>query len=354
MNKYLSTKLKVLSFLLMILVVFIHSHNIAVKLLSGNTVLKHGYSSFIQDFISDGICYIAVPLFFCISGYLFFLKFEGSYKEFKSKYTKRFRTLVIPYLIWSIGVLLIFFIIQLLPVTSSLSENKIKDYSTVELLTKIFITPIPLQLWFVRDLILLTILSPVVYWLIRVLNFIPVGILFVAWIFDVDFTVPASVSLLFFVVGAYLSIKKDTLLLTDFSKRYLPFTVLWLALVLCRTILLYLNFENQVVLTILLKSFIVIGLLAAWSLYDFLFYKKDLSKISIYSVFSFSFFIFVFHIPILNVFKRGLFYFLGKEEFASLIIYITAPVITISLGILIGYYLKRYVPSFYGIITGGR
>jgi len=324
MNKYLSTKLKVLSFLLMILVVFIHSHNIAVKLLSGNTVLKHGYSSFIQDFISDGICYIAVPLFFCISGYLFFLKFEGSYKEFKSKYTKRFRTLVIPYLIWSIGVLLIFFIIQLLPVTSSLSENKIKDYSTV------------------------------VYWLIRVLNFIPVGILFVAWIFDVDFTVPASVSLLFFVVGAYLSIKKDTLLLTDFSKRYLPFTVLWLALVLCRTILLYLNFENQVVLTILLKSFIVIGLLAAWSLYDFLFYKKDLSKISIYSVFSFSFFIFVFHIPILNVFKRGLFYFLGKEEFASLIIYITAPVITISLGILIGYYLKRYVPSFYGIITGGR
>ena len=354
MNKYLSVKLKVLSFLLMILVVFIHSHNIAGRLLSGNTVLSNGYSSFIQDFISDGICYIAVPLFFCISGYLFFFNFKAGFKEFKSKYTKRFRTLVIPYLFWTIGVLLVYFILQLFPGTSNFSEIRIKDFRAIDFFNRIFIAPIPLQLWFVRDLIIITILSPVVYWLIRVLNFIPVLVLFVAWLFDFDFIILSNFSLLFFAFGAYLSIKKDTVLLKDFSKNHWIFMSLWLALILCRTILLYNNFDNPIVFNILIKSIILSGLFAVWCSYDFLFYKKDLSNIRIYSVFSFSFFIFAFHIPILNVFKRVLFYLIGKDEFASLFIYLAAPAITISLGILIGYNLKRFVPAFYGIITGAR
>jgi len=340
--------------MLMILVVFIHSHNIADRLLSGNTVLQHGYSSFFQDFISDGICYVAVPLFFCISGYLFFLKFKAGFNEFKLKYTKRFRTLLIPYLIWTIGVLGIYFLLQLFPGTRNFSEIKIRDFTTIDFFNRIFITPIPLQFWFVRDLILITILSPIVYWLIRILNFIPVLILFIAWILDVDFIVLSNFSLLFFAFGAYLSIKKDTVLLKDFSKKHWIFMSLWLALVLCRTILLYINFENHIVLTILLKSVILFGLLAVWSSYDYLFYTKDLSKIRIYKVFSFSFFVFAFHIPILNVFKRGLFYFMGKEEFASLYIYLAAPFITISLGLFIGYCLKRFVPGFYGILTGER
>src|SRR5665647_1106940 len=135
MNKYLSVKLKVVSFLLMIMVVFIHSINISDKIVSGNIILAKGYSSFIQTFISDGICLIAVPLFFVISGYLFFLNLEGTLDEFHTKYKKRLKTLLVPYLFWSIGVLLFFIVLQQIPQTISLFSNKlIRDYSSLELL----------------------------------------------------------------------------------------------------------------------------------------------------------------------------------------------------------------------------
>jgi len=355
MNKYLSVKLKVISFVLIILVVFIHSQNIGTTLLAGNIVLEHGYSFYFQNIISNGISLIAVPLFFCISGYLFFLKFEGSFKEFNSKITKRVRTLVVPYLIWSIGVLIFIFTLQLLPVSKYLFESKfIKDYSTIELLNKIFLSPIPLQFWFVRDLIVITFISPFIYWLIRGLKLISILILFITWFLDFDFIVLSGVSLLFFFIGAYLSINKKTILQNDFSKRYWIYTGIWLVLIFSRITLLYINFQDQIILNILNKSGIIIGIIAIWSLYDFLFKNKDLSVSGYYGVFSFSFFIYAFHIPSLSFLKKGIFYLLGKTEFVSLFNYITAPIIIIFFSIILGYYIKHYIPSFYRIITGGR
>ena len=355
MNKYLSVKLKIISFVLMILVVLIHSQNIGTTLLAGNIVIVHGYSFFFQSIISNGISLIAVPLFFCISGYLFYLKFEGSFTEYISKVTKRIRTLAVPYLVWSIGALLFIFTIQLLPVSKHLFESKfIKDYSAIELLNKIFISPIPLQLWFVRDLILLTLISPIIYWLIKGFNLISILILFITWFIDFDFIIVSNISLLFFFIGAYLSIKKETILQNDFSKRYWIYTGLWLFLIFSKVTLLYINNQDQIIINILSKSSIIIGIIAIWSLYDFLFKNKDLSITKYYGFFSFSFFVYAFHIPSLYFLKKGIFYFLGKTEFVSLFNYITAPIIIIFFSIIIGYYIKLYTPVFYRIITGGR
>ena len=66
-DRYLSNKIKNISFLLTILVVILHAYNI------DNTI---SIVSFIQTFISHGIATIAVPIFFMISGYLFFYKFN--------------------------------------------------------------------------------------------------------------------------------------------------------------------------------------------------------------------------------------------------------------------------------------
>lgn len=107
MNTYLSEKLKVISFIAMILVVLLHSYNLIVRLKTGTVVLDRGYNFFIQEFISQGITRIAVPLFFAISGYLFFLNLSGTWSEFKEKYRKRIKTLLLPYLFWSLWSLLV-------------------------------------------------------------------------------------------------------------------------------------------------------------------------------------------------------------------------------------------------------
>jgi hypothetical protein len=76
------------------------------------------------------------------------------------------------------------------------------------------------------------------------------------------------------------------------------------------------------------------------------------SKLSI--LFSFTFFIFAFHEPILTILKKGFFSILGQGEMISTIIYFAAPTIAIISSIFIGYFLKKATPQFYSLLTGGR
>lgn len=79
MNKSLSKKITIISFITMIMVVFLHANNLVINLKAGNIKINRGYNSFIQDFFTQGITRVAVPIFFIISGYLFFLNVEGKF-----------------------------------------------------------------------------------------------------------------------------------------------------------------------------------------------------------------------------------------------------------------------------------
>lgn len=63
MNKYLSDKLRIISLISMIMVVFLHSYNVTVKFSSGNMSFNDGYNVFIQNFFSQGITRIACQFF---------------------------------------------------------------------------------------------------------------------------------------------------------------------------------------------------------------------------------------------------------------------------------------------------
>ena len=93
MDKYLSNKIKNISLILTFLVVILHAYNLE----NSEDVLS--INSFIQNIISYGICTIAVPMFFLISGYLFFYKFDPTLQGLINKYKKRFKSLVIPFVI---------------------------------------------------------------------------------------------------------------------------------------------------------------------------------------------------------------------------------------------------------------
>ena len=78
MNKYLSKKIKVLSLLSMILVVYQHMGRGAKLDVYTYTMLPtEGWiNSFAELSLAQGIARIAVPLFFIISGFLFFRNIE--------------------------------------------------------------------------------------------------------------------------------------------------------------------------------------------------------------------------------------------------------------------------------------
>jgi hypothetical protein len=258
-------------------------------------------------------------------------------------------------LFWSILGLIGFYILQILPQTNRFFTNKlIRDYSINEILSTVFINPIPYQLWFVKALMIMTILSPVIYFLIRYLRFISVLLFGVTWFLGFDFIVVSNDALFFFVFGAFLCINEKKLEELEFQMKSWIFTLFWIVIVFCKTILIYIKFPNTIIITALQDVGILIGMLAIWTLYDSLFLNKELNSLKFYPIFSFSFFIYVSHEPTLTIVKKTLFYIMGKGEFISLFVYVIAPLLTIIFSLFIGCFLKLVTPKLYEIITGGR
>lgn len=355
-NKFLSDKLKAISFLLMVMVVFLHSYNLEIKFTTGSGLIEKGYNSFIQDLISQGVTRIAVPLFFIISGYLFFLSFKNSsLTEFFSKYKKRSKTIVLPYLLWSIYGILLYLVLQLIPFSKPFFTNElIVDYSVNQLLNRIFINPIPYQLWFLRDLIVLIIFSPILYWLIKYFKFYIISIFLITWFFQLNYLIFSNEALLFFALGAFFSIKKINIQKTKVKKRNVIFSIIWISLIIIKTSLVYLNFENEWLIKILHKSSILIGIISIWLIYDVIFKKTDIAKTKYYQLFQYTFFLYAFHEPVLTIFKKAFYYILGQSELSSLLIYISVPLVTIFVSILIGFITRKIIPKYYYLMTGGR
>lgn len=167
------------------------------------------------DFVSIVITDCAVPLFFIISGYLFFYKNKGIIN--KQLYTtilkKKVNSLMIPYLLWNIvAVLLIpqrFF-------GASLIEKIFGFWSTDPAHSS---GPWDSPLWFIRDLFIVMLFSPLISYLTRRFKLVFLSVLVIIYYFHSKSFLPgiSIVSWLFFSIGAYLAIVKS-----DFSKGLTP------------------------------------------------------------------------------------------------------------------------------------
>lgn len=353
MNQYLSIKFRIISFILMVLVVYLHSYNLEVNIATDSVQIGYGYNSIIQDFISNGIARIAVPAFFMISGYLFFFGLKDfTIKQYLSKISKRLKTLLLPYLLWSLFGLILYFLLQSIPQSKPFfTKTLISNLNVYELFFKLIYDPIPYQLWFIRDLILIVITSPLIYLLIKYLRGFLIFAAFCLWLINFDILIYSVEALFFFTLGSYLAINKHSI---DKEWNVSPILLLslWLILLIIK---LYLNYINgDVFLKLLIHQFsILVGMMALWGSYDAIFKKRKYTP-SKNSVILLSFFLFVSHEPLLTIIKKLFYFVLGISELTSLIIYIISPVITITICLFAGQIVKKSAPRMYMVLTGGR
>ena len=94
--------------------------------------------------------------------------------------------------------------------------------------------------------------------------------------------------------------------------------------------------------------------MAVWGIYDLWFKNYDLSSKKYYNIAKLSFFLFVFHEPILTIVKKAMFYALGTNEIKSLLIYLVAPIVTITICLITGYIIKNKTSKLNSLITGNR
>lgn len=171
---------------------------------------------------------VAVPLFFILSGYYFFNKTDFTAYTYLRKLQRRIKTIVIPYLLWNLIAIIpfynfILFMFRDIPFTFSIpstyqifwnydlyASNSITSNS----FDNGFLThPANMPLWYIKELMVLFIFAPLLYFILTKTNYLFFGLLIICTIFKKwPSFIPFSYSaVLFFSIGAYISIKKLTL-----------------------------------------------------------------------------------------------------------------------------------------------
>lgn len=205
MTQYLSDKLRILSLISIIIVLYIHSG------FHADEIEGMAWNDRVQDFVSGMMGRCAVPLFYVISGYLFFLRVPEGMKSIYGKMRKRVGTLVVPYIIGCLFFVGFGVLMAVLPGVSKYMNSSLMPlfFKPIgEILRSIFYdagngTPCAFQLWFLRDLILIVATSPLWYLCLKHLKWGFVAVVFVLTYFDVPH-VPFY-SLFWFVLGGQLT-----------------------------------------------------------------------------------------------------------------------------------------------------
>lgn len=214
-----SKTIDTLRFPMAVAVVMLHSCTIV---LSDSTGLLRGLCILFQE----GICRLAVPCFFFISGFLFFNKLqEWSWDEWSRKIKNRAKTLLLPYLLWNVIALLAYWIWNNLHGDHVSLYQQFLNYGGLRMFwSKYGGLPLGSQaipadgpLWFIRDLMYFILATPLIYKFLqwtRIYGVLGLCVLFLA----VRRVVPEG--FLFFVIGAYLQISRKNILEIVFPKRH--------------------------------------------------------------------------------------------------------------------------------------
>ena len=232
MNPLTSRTINWLRVALVLLVLFVHVHPdhnphwLTMDNLSGQPL---GWVIFsVIGTLINKFAFSAVPLFFAISGYLFFQKLETwSWKVWKQKIRSRVRTLLIPFIIFNVICAISLLCLSLKngggwtlagayegrwPLAGWLwnGVSYCQGWKNWLGMDMQLYYPLDVPLWFVRDLMVMLVLSPIIYWLIRKGGAVYLGLVGIAYCLGVLCCAPgfSTNALFFFSLGAFAAIRE--------------------------------------------------------------------------------------------------------------------------------------------------
>jgi fucose 4-O-acetylase-like acetyltransferase len=367
-DPFTSLKFKCWFFLSMILLLYVHSYNLNLRYLQPFTIVNEQLTlnSFIQYFLSNGLFRFFIPMLFSISGYLYAAHDERPYGY---SIRKRFRSILMPYLIWSGIGLLFTYAIELTAYgrgivetthLMELSNNRIllHDYKWYELLARWILLPVPYQLWFLRVLFMYNLLYPALRWCI--LNHTKVFFLLVVlfWLSDFPLLLVEGEGLFFFSLGIWVQKRNFNIREPNKWLRPLPWALMFVVLAVIKTLLAFKGLHilgNKVfpLMLVLHKMVVFSGFITAWfgsnGLVQYYMAKRWFVWIS-----SFSFIIYGLHAPLVAYAINAIFPFVQQVYEYRLITYLFLPFALLVFCVCVGILAKTLLPKFYALATGGR
>lgn len=187
--------------------------------------------------VSKVLTHVCVPTFYFISGYLFFIGLETwDVEKYKQKLKKRVKTLLVPFLIWNTISILNAIKGKLLRgewsnVLAFFEDNSYAhlywDCQTWNLDRVNWVggaipasSPYLIPLWFLRDLMIVVICAPVLYYVFKELRIWCIFLLLLCYVSGVFIPLQgfSTMAFLFFGVGAYMKMNNNNPL--DFTLRW--------------------------------------------------------------------------------------------------------------------------------------
>lgn len=342
----LSRSIETLRFPLILLIICLHCYTSTSEITRGHDA----YFCLIYP-ISLWMGETGVPAFFFISGLLFFY----SKKTYLQKIKSRFRTLLIPYLFFNGLILCVFLCSMFLGNPVIIVGKNLADYTLIDYIRAFWDrgvwdhgngSPILCPLWYIRNLMILVILSPIISYIIRYTKLLFPLIFGLLWINSHDSAYTLQ-SLTMFSLGAYFPICNRNPI--ELFEKY---TVLFVGTFF---ILAIMDFIHLYVAIPFALPFHRLSLIANTYL-CICFFGEFLYRHHIYSSFlsRSAFFVFCIHYPF-AIYLRPIFERInGSNDIMLVVTYLLSVVFVTSLCILVYKLLKCIMSGFMTVITGNR
>lgn len=341
----LSIAITSLRFPLIILVIMLHCYSV-VHLEGMHPVYFDGIYPFALWLGETG-----VPGFLFISGYLFFL----SKKTYIRKLQARFHSLFIPYILWNALLLTAYIISYTSGHPQDINGRNMADFNLMDYLRLFWdrgtfdngnFVPLLCPYWYIRNLLILSILSPIVFLLIRYIRELFLLATVIWWMLTShNAFIPQSI--LFFSLGAYFSIH-DKNPLTMFKRHQIVLIGLCILLA-CADITTHVLYPTIINLQIH-RLALIANIPALFILANHFTSQNALSPLASY-LSNAAFIIFSIHYPIVVVLRKCCIQlFPSTNDFIHLLLYFCCIVIATLLSIL----FYQILPNRVRIILSGN
>ena len=311
---------------------------------------------FIQQFFYS-MGGLAVTLFSLISGYYLFAKGERwTVPNYIEILRKRFSSLLIPYVLWNLLCILALWIKNFIGLhwAISFAFNATEyDQVTNHSLFEMIMWPIDGPLWYIRELIYMVVLSPLVYILCRhrIIGAIAVLSLYLLPIVapHLGFYFPLNDIQVHFIVGTYLALHKWNILGIARRMKWISYAVggAYIIAIGLGVIALGESYSG------IMKAFVALALIN-------LGYELYLRQNALYYFFarnaSATFFMYAAHwILYINIIRGTLTSFLPSDGSMTDVFILITTFILVSIATLYTYRLmSRAMPSVLSFLSGGR
>lgn len=297
--------------------------------------------------VNNYIFMLAVPTFFIISGYLFFREGFLGRTQYERKIVSRMRSLIIPYFLWCTIGLLTVFLKKSQPLAPLFPQYAQWHPDFIHILTGYFSfmegRPYDFVLWFIRNLIVIVILSPVIGYIFKKLGIFSLLLFFSAAYMPVPWEL--GVSLAYFSLGACISLFFGDIM--EFSKLFgVYFLIAYL--VICSIDVL----EIPVITDYLYLFQTMTGSIAGIWLINKAYKIIEFIPRAIIEA---AFFIFAFHGLFVTLLRKSITHIIPPTNSAVEILdFVIILTLTISICIAVAFAFGKIWPSGYSALSGFR